>query len=192
MWCHGLVVLNPCATPGPAGWIVNSDLDWYDLAVFGPAGFDAYARLRFMPDPIDDDDDTDDQPDGPSNDQAKVERLCELLHSATSTPDDCYFAIWGLARCLRPHASERPDAHSQPDLLPTTRASGWLRAVGCPRNRIQPGSIRVAGRSRLVHCVGRRPALAGIGASDDTINRLLAQPDLNIVTADPDAGAPAL
>ena len=32
---------------------------------------------------------------------------------------------------------------------------------------------------------------AGIGASSNAINRLLAQQDLDIVTANPDAGAPA-
>ena len=33
---------------------------------------------------------------------------------------------------------------------------------------------------------------AGIGASTEAINRVLAQQDLDIVTADPDAGVPAL
>lgn len=70
-------MLNPCATPSPAAWIVNSVVEWYDLAVLGPAGFDAYARLRFMPDPGGDDDDTDDQPDGPANGQANVGSLDE-------------------------------------------------------------------------------------------------------------------
>jgi hypothetical protein len=47
----------PCATTSPADWIVNSGLPWYELATLGPACFDDYARLRFMPDPDENDDD---------------------------------------------------------------------------------------------------------------------------------------
>jgi hypothetical protein len=32
-----------------ADWIVNSDRPWQQLVGFGPAGFDSYARLRFLP-----------------------------------------------------------------------------------------------------------------------------------------------
>jgi hypothetical protein len=88
--CHE-PVLKPCATSFPADWIVNSDLPWHHLVEVGPAGFDSYARLRFMPDPADEDDGGS---DGPSTDQAKVGKLCALLRPATQTPDDCYFALW--------------------------------------------------------------------------------------------------
>jgi hypothetical protein len=192
MWCYGSVVLNPCATPGPAAWIINSVLEWYDLAVFGPAGFDAYARLRFKPDPIGDDDDADDQPDGPSNDQAKVGRLCELLHSATSTPDDCYFAIWDgwpdtsdlMRRSARMHIPNRTYylLHG-----PLSDFGQWgLRETGHnPAAFVWPADHAWCIASDVdQHWVG-------IGASADTINRLLAQQDLDIVTADPDAGTPA-
>jgi hypothetical protein len=44
--------LAVCADLSPADWIVASDLPWPRLVTFGPAGFAAYARVRFIPDPI--------------------------------------------------------------------------------------------------------------------------------------------
>ena len=42
-------MLNPCATPRPADWIVNSDVEWYELAVFGPTKFDdRYRNVELM------------------------------------------------------------------------------------------------------------------------------------------------
>src|SRR3712207_8763697 len=34
-----------------ASWLVSGNRRWNELVVFGPAGFPAYARLRFLPDP---------------------------------------------------------------------------------------------------------------------------------------------
>jgi hypothetical protein len=45
------VTLTFCRDLSAADWIVHSDLPWQQLVGFGPAGFDAYARLRFLPDP---------------------------------------------------------------------------------------------------------------------------------------------
>jgi hypothetical protein len=140
-----------------------------------------------MPDPSDDDDDTDREPE--ATDQAKVGRLCELLHSATNTPDDCYFAIWD----GWPHASAVMHQSAQMGIPNRTYyllqgPFADLGPMGCARHRTQPSGIRVADRPRLVHRLGRRRP---IGADAITINRLLSQPDLDIVTAGPDAGAPA-
>lgn len=35
----------------PADWIVASAVPWRRLVGFGPSGFAAYARLRYLPDP---------------------------------------------------------------------------------------------------------------------------------------------
>ena len=76
-----------------ADWIAHSDLRWSQLVGFGPAGFDAYARLRFLPDPA-----------GPGQSENDVPaedwrtdplpRLFEVLATHTATPEDCYFCVW--------------------------------------------------------------------------------------------------
>lgn len=45
------VLLTACSDVSPAGWIVASALPWQQLVEFGPSGFAAYARLRYLPDP---------------------------------------------------------------------------------------------------------------------------------------------
>lgn len=44
--------LAVCSDLSPADWIVASDIPWTRLVTIGPAGFAAYARGRFIPDPI--------------------------------------------------------------------------------------------------------------------------------------------
>ena len=43
--------LAVCSDLSPADWIVASEVTWGQLATFGPAGFAAYVRVRFIPDP---------------------------------------------------------------------------------------------------------------------------------------------
>jgi hypothetical protein len=45
------VVLTPCSDLSAASWIMASDRPWQQLVGFGPAGFPAYTRLLFLPDP---------------------------------------------------------------------------------------------------------------------------------------------
>ncbi|WP_457539630.1 hypothetical protein [Williamsia sp. R60] len=171
---------------------MNSDVEWYELAVFGPTKFDAYARLRFMPDPSDHDDADDEPDDGPSDDQAKVGRLCQLLRSATGTPDDCYFAIWA----GWPNASDlmRRSARMQ---IPN-RTYYLLHG---PLSDFGQWGVRESGHNPAAFvwpadhawCIASDvdQHWAGIGANTSTVNRILAQRDLDIVTVDPDAGVPA-
>lgn len=86
------MTLTFCWEVSAADWIVHSDLPWTRLVCLGPAGFDAYARLRYLPDPI-----------GPGQSEHEADRdarpgqlpaLFEALATQTTTPDDCYFCIW--------------------------------------------------------------------------------------------------
>lgn len=76
-----------------ADWIAGADRPWDQLVTFGPPGFEAYARLRFLPDPqfpgqsendVDGDDWRDEQ----------FPRLFAALAARTADPDDCYFCVW--------------------------------------------------------------------------------------------------
>jgi hypothetical protein len=87
------VTLSFCWDLSAADWIAHSDLRWSQLVGFGAAGFDAYARLRFLPDPA--------YPGQSENDVPAEDwrtdplpRLFEVLATHTATPEDCYFCVW--------------------------------------------------------------------------------------------------
>ena len=87
------MTLTFCWDLSAADWITRSDLRWEQLVGFGPAGFDAYARLRFLPDPA--------RPGQSENDvvgqdsgTGQLPRLFEVLATHTATPDDCHFCVW--------------------------------------------------------------------------------------------------
>jgi hypothetical protein len=72
-----------------------SDRAWEQLVGFGPGGFQAYARLRFLPDPAyagqeESDVDVDDAHD----ETAQLHVALETLTRHTRTSDDCYFCLW--------------------------------------------------------------------------------------------------
>ena len=97
MWPrHGCVVLTPCSDLSAADWIAASEIQWQQLVRFGPAGFPAYARLRFLPDPAyegQSENDVNVGGDAPT----ETARLCAVLETLTvhtRTPDDCYFCLW--------------------------------------------------------------------------------------------------
>src|SRR5947209_5752027 len=87
--------LRVCSDLSPADWIVASDLPWQRLVTFGPAGFPAYARVRFIADPI-----REDQQESEADPHASPEEvdqwpsLLKLLAAATEDADDCYFGLW--------------------------------------------------------------------------------------------------
>ncbi|HEX2893442.1 MAG TPA: hypothetical protein VHO29_05510 [Marmoricola sp.] len=45
------MTLVPCSDASVVDWITRSSWPWDRLVTFGPEGFDAYARLRVIPDP---------------------------------------------------------------------------------------------------------------------------------------------
>jgi hypothetical protein len=89
------VSLVVCSDLSPASWIVTSRSPWQRLVTFGPTGFPAYARVRFIPDPIHQgqrelEADLDASPG--ETDQWRA--LLQLLAADTAHPDDCYLGLW--------------------------------------------------------------------------------------------------
>lgn len=87
--------LAVCSDLSPADWIVTSDVPWNRLVTIGPSGFAAYARVRFIPDPVregqrESEADLDATPD--EVDQWRA--LLGLLATGTADPVDCYFGLW--------------------------------------------------------------------------------------------------
>lgn len=89
------MALTPCSDLSPADWIVSSELPWERLVGFGPSGFAAYARLRFLPDPaFDGQSENDVEADPDQGDDERLRMLFEVLAAHTGTPHDCYFCLW--------------------------------------------------------------------------------------------------
>ena len=80
----------------PAAWLLETGVPWSRLVGLGPAGFAAYARLRFVPDPVrpGQSEADHDLPDDHPSDLDQARRGLAVLAGFTSTPDDCWFAVW--------------------------------------------------------------------------------------------------
>src|SRR5581483_11732488 len=75
-------------------WIVTSDIPWRQLVTFGPAGFPAYARVRFIPDPSHPRQREWEADLDASLGETQWRALLQLLGKETSAPSDCYFGLW--------------------------------------------------------------------------------------------------
>jgi hypothetical protein len=180
-------MLTPAADVSAASWITDAVVPWQQLAGFGPPGFEAYARLRFLPDPI-----RPGQQEGDVDDERPLEHdllgaALDVLGSRTRTPDDCFFCVW----------------------------EGWGRLIDGPPKVIVPNRECFLFQGRLADVdawrsadqapdgVGMTPAFvwpadhawcvakdvdshfAGIGASVAAIDDLVADARLDAVLADP-------
>jgi hypothetical protein len=203
-----------CSDLSPAGWITGSELPWHRLVTFGPGGFPAYARLRFIPDPTSvgqSENDVDRDEDAPS-DGDQLRALLEVLVQHTATPDDLYFCLWdgwgldgggvdvdgrGTRRVEQP--SFAPEVLAAPRVVvphrayllfrgPLSELGDWGEAdrwPGHPRTcPPEPAFVWPADRA---WCVAKDvdPHWAGIGAGDHVVDRLLVHPVLDVVRADP-------
>lgn len=84
-----------CEDASAGQWLIDQNLPWYRLAGRGPVGFEKYLRVLFIPDP--------DFPGQRTSDvdfEQKISELAQvgvaldLLSHYTTTPDECYFALW--------------------------------------------------------------------------------------------------
>ncbi|WP_433306913.1 hypothetical protein ACQP2F_22075 [Actinoplanes sp. CA-030573] len=213
------MTLTFCSDLTAADWIARSDLPWQRLVTFGPGGFDAYARLRLLPDP---------EHPGQSENDVEAEdwrgeqlpRLFETLAGYTTVPGDCYFLVWegfgggdpgtGLAEAV-----PRPDA--VPGLAPARPTPGrptpgrpkvvvphreyWLfrgplaevGAWGMPESLPDETAPAFVWPADHAWCVALDvdPHWAGIGGRELLVERLTTDPRLDVVRADPAASPPA-
>lgn len=163
------------------------------LISFGPAGFDAYARIRFIPDP-----DMEAQiateprgSEGYSSDIEQARRALYDLARFTDTPHRCYFCMW--------------DGYSDVQLPAGLRRD---RMIHLPHRSyvLFAGSLTDVDRWEEIFCQGRPcppPAFvwpadkqwcfvsdvdqhwAGVGATRDAIDSLIADDLLDAVPANP-------
>jgi hypothetical protein len=207
---------------------VASDLPWQQLVGFGPAGFPAYARLRFLPDPAyegQSENDVDVDGDAPSE-SAQLRALLQLLTRHTRTPDDCYFCLWdgwgwdiegddderivdrqgGTPRRQLRSAPAFPSSVLHGPKVVVPNRSYFLFHGGVADFGDWGASEMWRGRPRLhmpppafiwpadhAWCVANDvdPHWAGIGADVSAIGQLLAEPQLDVVAANPRESQPA-
>jgi hypothetical protein len=182
-----------------AAWLVNSHTPPDQLITLGPAGYEAYARLRYIPDPA--------YPGQAETDAdvaaghplwaAQARRALNVLAAFTETPDECFFCIWeGTAG----------------DVLSATELQGpgvtlpyrrYVLFAGRLTHFIEVGDRPFYGDSgpvpAFVWPADRRwcftsdvdPHWAGIGADRVAIQRLQRTSGLDIVEAMPNERPPA-
>ena len=213
------MALTFCFDVSPADWITTSDLPWGRLVTFGPTGFEAYARLRFLPDPAHPGQ-SEDQADRDEDHDERVQLpvLYEVLAAHTRTPDDCYFCLWeGIGDLYAGDVRQSFDPRSgvwrtwpratpafSPSVLdgpkvvvpnrkyllfqgPLSGAGDWGAAdlwPGYARGYLPAAFVWPADHAWCVaHDID--PHWAGIGADADVVDRLVAEPRLDVVRADP-------
>lgn len=184
--------MQRCDETSAADWLTSRATPPTQLATFGPSGFEAYARLRFVPDP-----EFADQPEGdiqlPSAHPSDVEsarRALTHLARFTDTPDECYFCVW--------------DGYSTPEdqtslegaptvAFPHRRYALFTGRLDDIRHWEETGTIGSSFPPAFVWPADRRwcftsdvdPHWAGIAAERAAIETLIAATDIDAVRADP-------
>ena len=197
-----------CSDLSPASWIVTSDVPWQRLVTFGPAGFAAYARVRFIPDPFrEGQQETEADLYASPGETEQWRALLQLLAVGTSDPEDCYFGLWegwGFPESARrwptfdvPRDAEIParsyflfhGSLSEAEILGTPADAGIWGAPEFSRG----GTPAFVWPSDRRWCVAADvdPHWAGVGASVRVIEQLIADPRLDAVGADPADDQPA-
>ncbi len=179
-----------------AQWI--ADLSFHEVVSFGPAGFAAYARLRFIPDPTQDGQDEADVelPDDHLTDLDQAWRAFARLARHTTTADHCYVGVWDGYPYDRPpidpeHRNVLDLPHRRFLLVegPLDALRTWESDLGRGGPSVPPALVWPADHSWcFVSDVD--PHWAGIGASAAAIDDLLHDPALDIVLADRDRPQP--
>ncbi|WP_201023239.1 hypothetical protein [Serinicoccus chungangensis] len=180
----------------PARWLLEDLAPWDRLVGFGPSGFEAYARLRLIPDP--EHPDQSESARGASKEGSDLSALRKLLNQLvphTTTPGHGYFCFWdGYTGAV-----EDMDV----DCPPVRRSV----MVGAPLVRVPHREYYLfEGPLEAIHEWGAGELLpafvwpedrawctaadvdqhwVGVGASEPALQGLLASLDLDVVRADP-------
>lgn len=184
--------LTSCSDLAAAAWITGSVVLWYQLVTFGPQEFQAYGRLRFLPDPTSQGqkEPTGLGPDAPSeNDRLGI--VLEILGEYTRTPEDVYFCMWD-------GWGTPPALLSMPMVTVPERSyflfrgaledfDDWdsARMLGLTPGDVPPPAFIWPADHAWCVAFDVDQHYAGIGAAPKAIAQLVAHPALDVVSADP-------
>ncbi|WP_433726415.1 hypothetical protein ACQP2Y_09360 [Actinoplanes sp. CA-051413] len=184
-----------CPDPTPADWLVRSGAPDLRLITFGPAGFEAYARLRYIPDPVrlGQEEADADVPDDHPSDIAQARRTLHRLAPFTNTPDECYFCVWeGYSDIPLPPEARLIDLPHRRFALFRSRLRDidhWEADFGGGQPIAPPAFVWPADQ-RWCFTSDVDPHWAGIGAERAAVDALVADPRLDVVAADPAESQP--
>jgi len=191
------MTLKPLADVSAARWLTDSSLPWQRLVTFGPAGFEAYARLRFIADPAHDGQSEADAGAPESSWEDQLAAVLAVLTRHTRTPQQCYFCLWdgwgdhhsdesAGSKVLLPHRAY----HLFQGAVGDVGVWGAENTKGGQRPTWEPAFVWPADQA---WCVANDvdPHWAGIGASSSALALLLADPRMDVVRADPNDQQPA-
>ena len=183
--------LHHAADAEPATWISN--LAFPEVTGFGPPGFEAYARLRFIPDPTRPGQSENDVelPEEHVGDLDQARQVFAHLARRTTTAQHCYFCVWDGYPYKRLPVGPGPHVmvhlpHRDYWLMegPLAGLQYWERNLGEGGPWVPPAFVWPADHA-WIFVSDVDPHWAGIGASRAAITELLDDPVLDIVTADP-------
>lgn len=180
----------------PALWLTQDPAPWNQVTGFGPSSFEAYGRLRLIPDPASPTQSATEH--GTPEDEPDLRKLRSLVNELmphTATPGHGYFCFWhGFTGVVEDDdLSYPPVRRSQIAGAPLVRIphreyylfEGPLEAI----HRWQAGELLPAfvWPEDRAWCAAADvdPHWVGVGASEEAVQALLASPDLDIVRADP-------
>jgi hypothetical protein len=190
--------LEWCPETTAANWLVESRTPSTQLIFFGPAGYDAYARLRFIPDPTrpgQAEADVQLPHDHPS-DISQARTALHQLARFTSTPEECYFCLWeGYSDVkLPPEVARGPLVdlpHRRYALLRGSLGDidGWEEDLGGGQPIAPPAFVWPVDHG-WCFASDVDPHWAGIGAEQAAVDALLDDPGLDVVAARPSDAQP--
>lgn len=190
------VPLEYCADTSPAAWIEHADVPWSQLAGFGPGGFEAYVRLRYIPDPErPGQSETDvELPDDHPTDCDQAAAALRDLAAFTSTRHEWYFCLCegnGFVE-LPPDIARGPLVevpHRRYALLRGSAVDADRWAVFVDGGAPPPAFVWPADQA-WCFASDVDPHWAGVGASREAVDALKSSA-LDVVDADPACDAPS-
>lgn len=184
--------MRRCEQVSAADWLVTSRTPWQQLAEFGPSGFEAYGRLRYVPDPqFQGQAETEVHLSaGHPSDVDAARRVLLHLAAFTGTPDECYFCVWdGITSAPEDGSLVAIPNRSYLLFAGTLEAIGHWEQTGLSDACTPPAFVWPADR-RWCFASDIDPHWAGIGAERAAIDALVAASDIDVVYADPEVRQP--
>jgi hypothetical protein len=195
--------MKHCPDPSAAQWIVESRIPFDQLILFGPPEFEAFARLRFIPDPSrpGQDEADADLPADHLPDLVQAQLALHRLADFTATADDCYFLVWDgysdvefpteVAESSLVALPQRRLAHRRYALFggPLGSIDAFAQDFGSGRN-VAPPAFVWPGDHSWCFASDVDPHWAGIGAAQAAVDALVADVALDVVPARPDEPQP--
>ncbi|WP_127479407.1 hypothetical protein [Nocardioides pantholopis] len=189
--------LRACTDPAAFDWLRHSRAEPERLITWGPDGFEAYARVRFVPDP------TPTTPaeadvvlaDDHPTDLVQVGRVLRHLAAYTEAPEECCYCVWDgysdldLSRFpdrSRARLRDRGYVILQGSL---TDFDTWEECLG--GDAAWPPAFVWPADRRWCLTKDVDPHWAAVGGSAAAVRSLVEDERLDAIRADPSAPVPA-